>query len=104
MSAYDETCTERDPEYRAEMARRRVYDDVRTERIRQDALAAAGRWDGESMATISDDRRLRVLVEEIGEVARALEEDDSQLRVELVQVAAVAVAWLEAFDLTGATA
>ena len=81
-----------------------VYDDIRTERTRQDTLAAAGRWGGESVATISDDRRLRVLVEEVGEVARALEEDDSQLRVELVQVAAVAVAWLEAFDLTGAAA
>ena len=75
-----------------------VYDDIRTERTRQDTLAAAGRWGGESVATISDDRRLRVLVEEIGEVARALEEDDSQLRAELVQVAAVAVAWLEALD------
>jgi NTP pyrophosphatase (non-canonical NTP hydrolase) len=73
-----------------------VYDDIRTERGRQDTLAAAGRWGGESVATISDDRRLRVLVEEVGEVARALEEDDSQLPVELVQVAAVAVAWLEA--------
>jgi len=38
------------------------------------------------------------IVEEVGEVARALEDDDSQLRVELVQVAAVAVAWLEALD------
>ena len=76
-----------------------VYDEIRTERTRQDTLAAAGRWGGESVATISDDRRLRVLVEEVGEVARALEEDDSQLRVELVQVAAVAVAWLEALDV-----
>jgi NTP pyrophosphatase (non-canonical NTP hydrolase) len=73
-----------------------VYDEIRAERTCQDALAAAGRWGGESVATISDDRRLRVLVEEVGEVARALEEGDSQLRAELVQVAAVAVAWLEA--------
>ena len=37
-----------------------------------------------------------VLTEECGEVARAvLEQDTDQLRAELVQVAAVAVAWLE---------
>lgn len=37
-----------------------------------------------------------VLAEECGEVARAvLEKDDAALRLELVQVAAVAVAWLE---------
>ena len=81
-----------------------VYDEIRTERTRQDTLAAAGRWGGESVATISDDRRLRVLVEEVGEVARALDwhqdlEEDGQLRAELVQVAAVAVAWLEALDV-----
>jgi len=80
-----------------------AYADIRKERARQDDLAAAGRWGGESVATISDDRRLRVLVEEVGEVASALQ-DGSQLRVELVQVAAVAVAWLEAFDLAGAAA
>ena len=35
-------------------------------------------------------------VEELGEVARAaLELDNNQLQVELVQLAAVAVAWLE---------
>jgi hypothetical protein len=40
-----------------------------------------------------------VLSEECGEVARAvLERDDHQLRRELVQVAAVAVAWLEAMQ------
>lgn len=38
-----------------------------------------------------------VLAEECGEVARAvLDSDEANLRNELVQVAAVAVAWLEA--------
>jgi NTP pyrophosphatase (non-canonical NTP hydrolase) len=47
----------------------------------------------------SDDRWLRVLVEEVGEVARAIEEGDGAgLKRELVQVAAVAVAFLEAID------
>jgi hypothetical protein len=37
-----------------------------------------------------------VLSEECGEVARAvLDRDDAALRAELIQVAAVAVAWLE---------
>lgn len=40
---------------------------------------------------------LRILIEEVGEVARALNEDDSveHLCEELTQVAAVAVAWVE---------
>jgi hypothetical protein len=43
--------------------------------------------------------RLAVLVEEVGEVARAvMEHDAGQVHTELVQVAAVAVAWLEAFE------
>ena len=40
--------------------------------------------------------KVMVLTEECGEVARAvLDRDDDNLREELVQVAAVAVAWLE---------
>ena len=41
--------------------------------------------------------KVAVLVEEVGEVARAVldKDDDDALRVELIQVAAVAVAWLE---------
>lgn len=43
---------------------------------------------------------LAVLTEEVGEVARALLDCESpeRLRAELVQVAAVAVAWAEAID------
>lgn len=42
--------------------------------------------------------RLPVLVEEVGEVAKAMLEDadPADLRAELVQVAAVALTWLEA--------
>lgn len=40
--------------------------------------------------------KVAVLTEECGEVARAvLDKDNAGLRAELVQVAAVAVAWLE---------
>ena len=40
--------------------------------------------------------KVAVLTEEVGEVARAVLERSPSLRDELVQVAAVAVAWLEA--------
>ncbi len=42
---------------------------------------------------------LTVLMEEVGEVARAaLERDEESLRYELVDVAQVVVAWLESYD------
>lgn len=41
--------------------------------------------------------RLSALVEEVGEVARCLQDGTGDLCGELVQVAAVAVAWIEAF-------
>lgn len=65
--------------------------DVASERIRQDA-----KW-GPSHERPAP--TLRVLVEEVGEVAAAQQdESDEELRAELVQVAAVAVAMVEAID------
>jgi hypothetical protein len=81
--------------------------DVRAERERQERLglnkAAQGiRWAScaDTEMDGGDDRRYVVLGEEFGEVARALleGEGDAHLRAELVQVAAVAVAWIEAID------
>lgn len=48
----------------------------------------------------SDEKWLPILMEELGEVARCMLEGNthSHLRDELVQVAAVAVAWLECKD------
>jgi len=52
-----------------------------------------------SSADVAPTVKAAVLGEECGEVARAvLDRDDEQLRRELVQVAAVAVAWLEWFE------
>jgi hypothetical protein len=51
-----------------------------------------------------DGTRLAILVEEVGEVARALtydEGDGANLREELVQVAAMAVSWLHAIEAEG---
>lgn len=73
----------------------RVLLDVMAERARQELLWPDGTCAhmtarGEDLACLS------VLTEEVGEVARALNEDDGPaLREELVQVAAVAIAWLE---------
>ena len=57
--------------------------------------------------TAGEPRKFRILAEEIGEVANALDRlemincmtNQKHLREELVQVAAVAVAWLEALEV-----
>jgi NTP pyrophosphatase (non-canonical NTP hydrolase) len=68
-----------------------VLDDVRAERVRQDLKL------GPSAERPSP--KLKHLVEEVGEVAAAMQdESDEALRTELVQVAAVAVAMVEAID------
>jgi hypothetical protein len=83
-----------------------VLAQVHMERARQEVL----REDGKFPATCADPSRpdtakLPVLIEEVGEAARALCEaggatdvQSAGLRAELVQVAAVAVAWIEAID------
>jgi NTP pyrophosphatase (non-canonical NTP hydrolase) len=71
---------------------RAIINDVLGERARQDAL-----YGPPALRGYSADRWLRVLMEEVGEVARALEnEDPENLMTELTQVAAVAVAMIEA--------
>jgi NTP pyrophosphatase (non-canonical NTP hydrolase) len=86
---------------------------IDAERDRQERLITEGRipWNCADPA-IDDDRKLAVLTEEIGEVAKAIlwiRDPDAfdldlrtlELRDELVQVAAVSVAWLEALDARG---
>lgn len=72
--------------------------------IDQERSQQAIKWDGPhdwgqgdcSSPHVAPAAKVAVLAEESGEVARAvLDQDDNQLRRELVQVAAVAVAWLE---------
>ena len=74
-------------------ARQRAYWLIDAERDRQEA-----KFPGQSCAggLLSDTRKFLVLAEEVGEVAKALLGGDHRdVRDELVQVAAVAVAWLE---------
>jgi hypothetical protein len=80
-----------------------ALEDVRAEITRQDVLARAGKFGGTHVLPGGpNDARYRVLGEEVGEVARALNEmqiqglDTSNLYDELVQTAACAVAWCAA--------
>lgn len=79
-----------------------ILKDITSERLRQERLRAAGKFT-HTAATLGQthDRRNSVLVEEVGEVARALNDNETpgELRTELIQVAAVAVAWVEAIDV-----
>jgi hypothetical protein len=88
---------------------REVMQQVLLERHNQDEMRDKGRFrytcadDG-----LSDGDRLAILTEELGEVARAMQGQEhrrlslhepvtspSELRRELVQVAAIAIAWAE---------
>lgn len=81
-----------------------IYDEVRLERERAHAKHGAKSCE----AWPADDPiRLAILTEETGEVARVFNEacladaelDLDQLRAELIQVAAVAIAWADKIDL-----
>ena len=83
-----------------------VLHDISRERDRQERLREAGKFPATCAdPTRSDAEKLPVLIEEVGEAARAMCEaggatdvQSAGLRDELVQVAAVAVAWIEAID------
>jgi len=72
------------------MNREEIFKLISDERDRQDC-----KW-GKLPRWLADVIWLAVLVEEVGECAKAiLKQDWSNLRIEAVQVAAVAVAWME---------
>ena len=91
------------------MTRDDIFDLIHDERARQ-----AEKWGGRhdwgrgdcSSNQVSPEVKVMVLAEETGEVARVildcgglvLDEAVDDLRAELVQVAAVAVAWLESME------
>lgn len=74
----------------------RVIEDVIAERIRQDTLWGEQNHEGFIWANL--------LGEELGEVCKALNDHEfkgaarADIREELVQVAAVAVSWIECLD------
>lgn len=88
-----------------------VFARIAAERDRQRQLFAAGKITFDCASQIPDpNRKLRVLMEEVGEVAQELDKLEAcrdqrgarfvleDLEDELTQVAAVAVAWLEALQ------
>lgn len=81
------------------MNRADVYALIDTERAQQSQKWARPHPWGHgdcSSPHVPDPVKVAVLTEETGEVARAvLDGDHDHLRIELVQVAAVAIAWLE---------
>lgn len=84
------------------MRREDVFKLITAERDRQsDRWSAPHGW-GQGDCSSPDVEpivKVAVLTEEAGEVARAvLDSTDGDLRTELVQVAAVAVAWLEGME------
>ena len=86
----------------------RFLDAVGQELLKQEAAARGGRFGGTHILPGGPDwARLPILLEEVGEVARELNErlivglmdvDRTDLQNELVQVAACAVAWAAAIE------
>lgn len=85
------------------MKRVEVFAEVAAEIRRQESLARTGdiawsagqRWRklGDGSFEIAPAERLAVLIEEVGEVARCINEGLPGTYTELIHVAAVAVAW-----------
>lgn len=71
-----------------------IYAEIYAERLRQNA-----KWGASNIVNRFAETGYRVLGEEVGEVAEAINDDDRKgCRAELIQVAAVAVAMIEALD------
>lgn len=83
------------------MTRDDIWAAILVERLRQAAKWRSPHSWGEgdcSSDSVAPIVKAAVLAEECGEVARAVLDGSDNLRAELVQVAAVAVAWLESLD------
>jgi len=82
-----------------------VLNEVAKERTRQEMLKVEGRF-RHTLADrgMDDGEKLAAICEEVGEVGRALlgnrmlVQDGGDLRKELIQVAALAVAWVESIQ------
>jgi len=94
------------------MSRKSIFEDIDAERRRQESIGIRKRAEGIDWRSCADPgmnggdmTRTAVLAEEFGEVANAALEVGygsgslAHLREELIQTAAVAVAWVEYLDL-----
>lgn len=75
----------------------KVYEDITSERIRAHYKHSPTGCSMEDVSAVHQ-LRLPVLVEEVGEVARAMQDNPKNLRTELIQVAAMTCAWIDAID------
>jgi NTP pyrophosphatase (non-canonical NTP hydrolase) len=84
----------------------RISDEILDERLRQERLFKEGKH-SKTVQMCSNEERSVILGEEVGEVCKVLCEaigaplDKPHLREELIQVAAVCAAWVEALDQEG---
>jgi NTP pyrophosphatase (non-canonical NTP hydrolase) len=85
----------------------RIFEEIQQERLRQEALRQQGRFAHTCAdAELLQSERLAILIEEVGEVAKAIlnvnglanDAAETDLRKELIQAAAVCVAWLEGLN------
>lgn len=94
---------------RMKLERIRIFEAINRERARQETLKAAGKFKYTCVdSNMLSSEKYLVLAEEVGEVARAVlnlqkfasdySADLGKVREELIQVAAVSVAWLEFID------
>lgn len=81
------------------MKREDIFHDINLERARQEKLAYDSKIPFTCAWPVGGFPKVTVLTEELGEVARAVQErNESQMREELTQLAACCVAWLESFE------
>lgn len=78
-------------EFQDILRQRSILMDVLEERVNQDTKWGSNR-------NLDDKTWLTILIEEVGETAMAMLDHDGTTREELIQVAAVALAWLECID------
>jgi len=84
----------------------KVISDLTISAIQAEALRAWLKFKDRNstiLSSISDDRRLAIVAEELGEVAKELNEkalgnpvDEDALEIELIQCAAMLASWVEA--------
>ena len=84
-----------------------IWDDILAERDRQEDLKAAGKFSYTCADhEMTDERKLTIITEEIGEVARVIcdvshhtwDEYYERLREEIIQACAIGVAWIQSID------
>lgn len=89
------------------METEQVLNLIHKERVRQETLKVEGRFKYTAADNIPDQDKFLMLAEEYGEVSRAIlgrmmiVQDGGDLRKELIQVAAIATAWIESLGKHG---